>query len=198
MGNFLIIFNEIAYLVLQHPEELPVSLKKIPKLRPYIIAALVFSGLCVGTGLYLLRTNYNLAFIFPVLAVTVVHVVFFLLWGVCLGALVDGLVHRITPDRAGHMWDMVAIAVFSCIPTAFFLPGAMTAKLLATPAWLAVPLLIALIVWTQTIVVRALRYLYELPLRVALRIYFRSLVILLAFPFFAILFFVLEFAAAAF
>ena len=198
MGNFLLIFNEIAYLVLQHPEELPVSLKKIPKLRAYIVASLLFSGFCVGTGLYVLRTSYDLAFVFPVLAVAVVHIAFFLLWSILLSSLADALVQRERPDRAGHVWELAAIVVFSSIPTAFFLPGAMTAKLLSNPSLLALPLLIGLLLWTQYVVVRGLQYLYELPLRRSLRIYLRAFGMLALFPSVALLFFIFEFAAAAF
>lgn len=198
MGNFLIIFNEITYLVLQHPDELPVSLKKIPKLRNYIIAALAFSGLCVGTGLYVLRSSYAFSFALPILGVAIVHALFFLLLAVCLSALVDGLIQRLRPDRAGHMWELASIILVASIPTAFFLPGAMTAKLLSTPGMLALPLFGALMIWTQFVVVRALRYLYELPLRVCLNVYLRSLGILAAFPLVAFLFFGLEFLSAAF
>ncbi len=198
MGNFLLIFNEIAYLVLQHPEELPVSLKKIPKLRPYLFAALLFSGLCMGTGLYLLRTTYNLSFVIAVLGVAFVHSVFFVVWSVCLGALVDALVQKPDrPGRGGRMRDLAEIVIFSSIPTAFFLPGAMTAKLLFQPGLLALPLWLGLFVWSQIVVVRALQYLYEMPLRECIQVYVRSFGILFVFPLVAGSFFLVEIFAAA-
>ncbi|MBI3395398.1 MAG: hypothetical protein HY042_06155 [Spirochaetia bacterium] len=182
MANFLIILVEVCFLVLQHPEELPVYIRKIPTFRRMIGTIVALSAFSNAIGIYITRDYYEKFFVVPIIVLAAVQIVVVLLWSLIVGALVDAIVRGRHSDRPAHTWTMISIIVLSTLPFVFFLPGAIPAHFTSRPLLLLIPLFFALFTWSAWIVVRGLQYLYELSLQESVRVFVRAILFTLAFP----------------
>lgn len=191
--NAIVIFIELLYLVLQHPEELPVYVRKIPNLKAYIGVSLALSSLSMATGVYALRDYYQTSFWIFVLILTVNHAALSFLWALCLGAVLDAVVRIKHPDRTAKVWHMISIVLLSTLPFIFFLSGALPARLLPHPVLIMVPVTLGLLIWSLYITLRGLQYLYELSFREGIKIFLQSAFAVLIFPVVWLIFMIVEF-----
>ena len=187
MRNFLLVFVEIAYAVLQHPGELPVYLRRIPNLRAHVLLSVFLAAFSVALGVYTLRDNYAPSFFLTVLILSVVHFFLIFVYGILQGALVDAFVYLEHPERSGQAWQMVGITLLSFLPLVLFLPTLtplqfLALNLLIDPRPMVVFPALGLGFWQIIVVVKGLQYLYELTLRSAIQIYVKSVLIVAVFP----------------
>jgi len=197
MGNFITVFIEVVYSVLQHPAEMPAFIKKIPGLQRQVMTALSLASLSSAAGSYYLRTHYASNFWFVLIILFIIHLALFLFWGLLFGSLTDAVVRLKYPDRSGQVWQMIAIAVFSCLPFMFALPLALIVRLAALnmsmePFVLMTPCLFAILLWSAYITLAGLQYLYELTMRDAILTFLKAAAIAFLFPTLAVLFIFLE------
>lgn len=181
-ANFFLVFIEVAYLILQRPEELPVYMRRIPFFRRIVVVILIFSALATASGVYIARDGYESTFYLQILVMAVLQIIVAALWGLILGGVIDALVRLRHPDRASQTWTMVSIIIVSALPFSFFPTGAIPARLFHRPTLLLIPLGVLLFLWSGYIVVRGLQFLYELPIREAVTVFARSVFFALAFP----------------
>lgn len=181
-ANFFLVFIEVAYLILQRPEELPVYMRRIPYFRRIVIVILVFSALATSCGLYIARNSYESAFFVQIFVLALLQVATAALWALILGGVIDALVRLRHPDRISQTWTMVSIIIVSALPFCFIPAGAIPARLFPRPTLLLIPLGLLLFFWSGYIVVRGLQFLYELPIREAVLVFARAVFFALAFP----------------
>lgn len=186
-ANFINIFIEIVHAVFLHPAELSIYLQKIPALVIHALTVLLLASFSSSLSLYILRDYYEANFILVIPLMSAAYLVFYLLWAVIQGSVIDALVNLKHPDRYGRSWKMISIVIFSLLPFAFSTPLAMTVRFFAERLhWNAVALMtpfsLFLVLWSLYISLRGLQYLYELTFRAAFATCIRSLVVLVLFP----------------
>lgn len=178
----------LFYLSLQRPWELPVSLEDLAQqsgpraILPAAVLAAALAGLSSGTALYYLRDFYDGAWLIQVLALCTVQTLLTLLWALLLGPFLDAVVRIRYPERAGKPWLAAAVLVFSALPNAFAIAGAVLGGFLPDPALVAAPVQLGLLIWSIIIAVKGLQYLYELNLRSAAGVYGFGLIVSLGLP----------------
>ncbi len=197
MKNFLLVFLEIAYAVLQHPTEIPVYLRRIPELPRHVLTCVGLSSVSSALALYTIRDYYDAGVWLLLPLLSVVHMLTLLGGGFLFGLLSDVLVRRTAPDRPRQAGQVIAIALLSVLPLAFSLPLAFPIRFLAqrigfAPGALMLPILIALAIWVFAVAVRGLQYLYEIPLRRALTVSVQATLVILVYPVVLALFFALD------
>ncbi len=182
LRNFVTVFVELAVLVLQRPEELPIYLQKIPGIKWQILTSITLSSISSSVGFYFLRDFYDSGYITHILLLTANQLILFLLSAVIFGSVIDSFVRLQKPDRAGQNWPMTGIVLLSAFPFIFFLSGAMPARLLRHPIFIIGPVSLGLYIWSLYIVIRGLQYLYELSLGRAVIVYLKAAAVVLFFP----------------
>jgi hypothetical protein len=187
-------FFNLCHLTLQSPDELASALQRTS--RPVLSLGFVvfLSGLSTAVAGYYIRDYYDSGYVFFILGLTLVNTGIAVLWSLLLAGLIDALVQLQHPGRAGRVWQTVGILMMSTLPNVFAIAGAVPARLLARPEFLALPLQLALFGWSIYIALRGIVFQYEISLRSAVTIYLRALGLVLVFPFLFFLFIILDLA----
>ena len=199
MKNFLLVFIEIAYAVLQHPTEIPSYLKRIPNLPRHALSCVGLSAVSTALALYTVRDYYDngVWILFPLLSF--VHMGTFVGGGVLFGLLCDILVRQRTPDRPRQAAQVIAVALLSLLPLAFSLPLAFPVRFFSlrlgwSASFVMVPVVLGLSAWVFYVAIRGLQYLYEISLRRATIVAVQASLAIVLYPALLALFFALDLA----
>lgn len=192
MREFLFSFLNLCHLTLQSPDELPRTLERLP--RPALHLGLIagLAALSTAVAAYLLRDYYDSGFAVYIVGLALVNAGITVLWSLLLACLIDAFVARLYKERAGHVWQTTGLMIASTLPNIFAVAAAVPARLLSNPTLLMLPLQLLLFAWAISIALRGIVYQYELSMNTAVKLYLRSLSLVLAFPLLFFVFLALE------
>jgi len=192
MRKFLINYIELAGMVLQFPEDLGLYTDKIPDRKRNFIVTLLISSVSVSTGFYLLRASYASDYLIHIGLVTLVQMLFLPVMALFVSSLFDALLAPLYPGQSGRTAGSFAIIILSTLPFLFFYPLAVIAKIAPMSSLFSILSFLLLLFWSGSIQVRAFRYLYELSTKKIVRIYLKTIGLILVFPILFVVFMSVE------
>lgn len=180
--NLFTLYIETVFTVLQYPGDLP-GLLAHRQLRPGFIAIiLIFPALSASVGIYYLRDYYSASFAIEGLIYFLMHYVFFWIWGILFGSLLNATVVFFRGERRDSSRVMIQSAVLSVLPFSFAAPASMTMSMIETPGLYYAGSLGIFAFWSVYISFQAMRHHYELSMRSSLNSVLITLLAMILFP----------------
>ncbi len=183
---------ETFYTTLQHPEDLPALLNHFAFPLRFFFTLLLIPALGSTTALYFVRDYYPFAFYVEFGVLFLVHYAAFIVFSLTLGSLAHSFALQGRSDRSGSVWHTIEISMLSLLPATFATALAIPAKVSGHSILMIVPSILLLELWSLSIFYRAIRYHYQLDVKEALGVIFKSFGVMAIIPVSAFLLLILS------
>jgi len=188
-------YLEIAHAAFSYPQQLAEILRRPQSMRSFYLLSLSAVSVSIAVGQYLLRDYYHGYYKAELPVLIIFLFIFFILWSVLNGSLIDAVALYIKKERKSHPFTIINSIGFALIPFIFFSPGAGLIKNTAYQSIFLLALTIFLCGWSIYSFIRTIQFFYEISFREALRLFIITQLILYIFPLLFV-FFLMSFAVS--